>query len=161
MSDHLPVLGWKEQVSLPDWGIRRLRAKLDTGARSSALHVDGYRAVGHHTDAGQRLPVLRFHVLVGPRAAPRRAEVTCPVLEFRVVRDSGADAEERPVVRTRLVIGPVDCITDVTITDRSGMNFRMLIGRSTVAGRCLVDPGRGYLQTPAPPRREARPAADG
>lgn len=160
MPDDLPTLGWKEQVSFPEWGIRRLRAKLDTGARTSALHVEDYRVVGHHSSRGERLPVLRFHVLVGPRTRPRRVEITTPVLDFRVVRDSGAESEERPVVRTRLVIGPVDCVTEITITDRSGMNFRMLVGRSTVAGRCLIDPGHGYLHTPTPPRHP-HPDRDG
>lgn len=155
MSDPaLPVLGWKEQVALPDWGIARLRAKLDTGARSSALHVEDVAEIGTHEQDGQTLPVLRFHILVGSRDDPDRREIDAPAHGFKVVRDTGAKAERRPVVRTRLVCGPLDLTTDVTITDRSGMNFRMLIGRLTMEGRCLVDPANGYLHTPAPPSRQ-------
>jgi hypothetical protein len=64
-----------------------------------------------------------------------------------VVRDTGARAERRPVVRTRIVCGPVDTTAEITLTDRSGMIFRMLLGRLTLEGRCLVDPAHGYLTT--------------
>lgn len=155
----LPVLGWKEQGSLPDLGVARLRMKLDTGARSSALHVEDLAFVGEHSVDGERLPVLRFHVLVGSRDEPRRQLVEVPAAGWRVVRDTGAKAERRPVVRTRLVCGPVDTLADVTITSRHGMNFRMLLGRLTLEGRCLVDPGRGYIHSPRPPRRNREPGA--
>ena len=150
----LPILGWKEQVALPQLGIARLRAKLDTGARSSALHVENLEEIGHHVVDGDRLPVVRFEVLVGSRSAPRRQSVEAPVAAFRVVRDTGAKAERRPVVRTHVVCGPVDIEAEVTLTSRQGMNFRMLLGRLTLEGQCLVDPGHGYLHTPRPPRRK-------
>lgn len=152
-ADPPPVLGWKEQVVLPDWGIDRLRAKLDTGARTSALHVEDQQVVDHHRAGGERLPVVTFHVLVGSRDEPERREVTAPVVGYRVVRDTGARAERRPIVRTRIVIGPVETEADVSLTTRHGMNFRMLIGRLTMEGRCLVDPAHGYLRTPPPPPR--------
>lgn len=150
----LPILGWKEQVALPQLGIARLRAKLDTGARSSALHVENLQEIGHHVVEGDRLPVVRFDVLVGSRSAPRRQTVQVPVTSFKVVRDTGAKAERRPVVRTHVVCGPVDIEAEVTLTSRQGMNFRMLLGRLTLEGQCLVDPGHGYLHTPRPPRRK-------
>lgn len=154
--DVLPVLGWKEQVSLPEWGIDRIRGKLDTGARTSALHVEDEEVVDHHEHGGERLPVVTFHVLVGSREDPHRHEVTTPVLGYKVVRDTGAKAERRPVVRTRIVIGPVDTEAEITLTTRHGMNFRMLIGRLTMQGHCTVDPAHGYLHTPAPPARRPR-----
>ncbi len=153
MTAPLPVLGWKEQVALPEWGIDRLRGKLDTGARTSALHVEDDEVVDHHEHEGDRLPVVTFHVLVGNRDDPHRHEVTAPVVGYKVVRDTGAKAERRPVVRTRIVIGPVDTEADITLTTRHGMNFRMLVGRLTMQGLCVVDPAHGYLHTPRPPRR--------
>lgn len=153
MPDRVPVLGWKEHVALPDWGISRLRAKLDTGARTSALHVEDQEVVDHHEHEGARLPVVTFHVLVGSRDDPERYEVTAPIVGYKVVRDTGAKAERRPVVRTRIVLGPVDTEADVTLTTRHGMNFRMLIGRLTMQGHCIVDPAHGYLLTPRPPPR--------
>lgn len=153
----LPVLGWKEQVALPAWGIDRLRGKLDTGARTSALHVEDEEVVDHHDVDGERFPVVTFHVLVGSRDEPQRHEVTTPVVGYKVVRDTGAKAERRPVVRTRLVIGPLDTEAEITLTTRHGMNFRLLVGRLAMHGRCLVDPTHGYLHTPTPPRRRRPP----
>ena len=144
----LPVLGWKEQVHLPEWGLE-LRGKLDTGARSSALHVTELEEAGDRVDpdTGHRLPVVRFDVVLGTRASPRHHEVQAVVVAHRRVRDTGARAELRPVVRTRVLCGPIDTVTDISLTDRSGMNFRMLLGRLILAGRCVVDPSRGYLAT--------------
>lgn len=147
----LPVLGWKEQVALPEWGIRRLRAKLDTGARSSALHVADLEVVGSHVLGDEELPVLRFAVVLGRGDRAPRREVTAPAVGFRTVRDTGARAEERPVVRTRVVCGPLDRHTDVTVTNRTGMNFRMILGRTALEGICVVDPRHGYVVSPPPP----------
>lgn len=149
----LPVLGWKERAALPAWGIRRLRAKLDTGARSSALHVTGLEQIDEVTDASGTRALLRFTIVLGREPNALRRTVTAPALDWRTVRDTGANAELRPVVRTRVVCGPIDREVDVTLTDRTGMNFRIILGRTTLAGACLVDPDRGYLVTPAPPRR--------
>lgn len=150
----LPVLGWKEHVSLPEWGLE-LRAKLDTGARSSALHVTELVELGEHRDpaTGRPLPVVRFDVVLGTRRAPEHHEVEAPIVGHRRVRDTGARAEERPVVRTRIVCGPLDVRADITLTDRTGMNFRMLLGRLTLEHRCLVDPAHGYVLTEPPGRR--------
>jgi hypothetical protein len=145
-SDGLPVLGWKEHVELPDWGLR-LRGKLDTGARSSALHVTSLEEVGVHDAEGHLMPVVRFDVVLGRRDAPRHHEIEAPVVGHKVVRDTGARAERRPVVRTRVVCGPLDTHADITLTDRSGMIFRMLLGRLTLEGHCVVDPAHGYLVT--------------
>lgn len=150
----LPVLGWKEQVVLPQWGIR-VRGKLDTGARSSALHVERLEVVGEQDVDGEPVPVVNFDVLVGSRDAPDVRSLTSPTVGRRRVRDTGAKAEDRYVIRTRIVCGPVDTEADVTLTSRAGMNFRMLLGRLTLEGHCVVDPARGYLHTDRPPKRTA------
>lgn len=141
----LPVLGWKERVSLPEWDLD-LRAKLDTGARSSALHVAKLVEIGPDPD-GDGHSVVRFDVVLGTKHRPEHHEVEATVVGHKVVKDTGARAERRPVVRTRIMCGPLDAVADVTLTDRSGMNFRMLVGRRALEGRCVVDPGRGYLVT--------------
>jgi hypothetical protein len=155
-TEPLPILGWKEQAAMPEWGISRLRAKLDTGARTSALHVEDIETIDEHDLDGETLPVVRFHVLVGNRDEPERVEVETPIVRYKVVRDTGAKAERRPVVRTRIVLGPVDTEAEITLTTRHGMNFRMLIGRLTMEGHCVVDPHHGYLHTPRPPKRAPR-----
>lgn len=156
MRSALPVLGWKEQVALPDLGVPRLRAKLDTGARSSALHVEDLAQVGTTEVDGAEVPLLSFVVLSGRRDAPTRHEVRAPALARKLVRDTGGVQEDRPVVRTRVICGPVDVIAEVTLTSRDLMNFRMLLGRLTLQDACVVDPALGYLHTPEPPARTAR-----
>ena len=147
LDDELPVLGWKEHVRLPEWDLE-LRAKLDTGARSSALHVTALEEVGRQREGnGEVVPVVRFDVVIGRKHDPEHHEVEAPVVGHKLVRDTGARSERRPVVRTRIVCGPLDTVTEITLTDRSGMNFRMLLGRLALDGRCLVDPGTGYLAT--------------
>jgi hypothetical protein len=144
----LPVLGWKEHVWLPEWDLR-LRGKLDTGARSSALHVSSLEEVSaeRHPETGEPVTLVRFDVVLGPKSRPEHHPVEAVVSGHKIVKDTGARAESRPVVRTRIVCGPIDTIADVTLTDRSGMNFRMLLGRLTLERHCLVDPAHGYLVT--------------
>jgi hypothetical protein len=176
-----PVFGWREHVALPEWGIPKLRAKLDTGARTSALHVEDYEELAPVDPAGRpsvdavptsawsleaggadvsaldpTLPIVRFHVLTGPRDRPRRVEVVTSVVAHSLVRDTRARPEERPVIRTRIVCGPMDTVADVSLTDRSGMNFRMLLGRTALAGHALVDPAEGFHVTDPPRRTRAR-----
>lgn len=150
----LPVLGWKEEASLPEWGIDRLRVKLDTGAKTSAIHVSAMDVIGHHQIAGVRLPILDL-VIPLSRVNPQRvARTRAKVIGYKSVRDTGAVLERRPVVRTRLICGPVDTDIDVTVTDRSGMIFRMILGRQALAGNAVVDSEQGYTTL----RRKKRPA---
>lgn len=135
------VLGWKEHVAIPEWGLR-LRAKLDTGARTSALHVRDLELEGGDIVPGHR---VRFDVVLGTRSRPEHHPIETVIVGRRRVRDTGARAEQRAVVRTRLIVGEIDTEADITLTDRSGMNFRMLLGRTTLAGHCVVDPSHGYL----------------
>lgn len=152
----LPVLGWKEEAALPEWGIGRLRVKLDTGAKTSAIHVSEMDVVGHHTVHGEHLPVLDIVIPLSRVNPERVARTRVEVVGYKSVRDTGAVLERRPVVRTRLVLGPVDADIDVTVTDRSGMIFRMILGRTALAGRAAVDPAQGYTtlhRSPGPARR--------
>ncbi|CAN5293123.1 MAG: ATP-dependent zinc protease [Euzebyales bacterium] len=152
----LPVLGWKEEADLPDWGVFGLRVKLDTGARTSAVHVRHMEVIGRHHRGGQRLPVLRLVIPLSRVHHGRHVLVDAPVVGYKNVRDTSAKAERRPVVRTRLVCGPLDREIDVTVTDRSGMIFRMILGRQALAGQVLVDAGRGYTTRAAAATRKAR-----
>jgi hypothetical protein len=148
----LPILGWKEDAALPDWGVPRLRVKLDTGAKTSAIHVQTVETIGDHLLDGQTLPVVRLTIPLSRLYADRTITVDAPVVGYKSVRDTSATAERRPVVRTRLVCGPLDREIDVTVTDRTGMIFRMILGRQALAGHVLVDPDKGYTT-----RRAAHP----
>jgi hypothetical protein len=132
--------GWKEFVALPDWGVRRLRAKLDTGARTSVLDVarcDLERVGGALT--------ARLHVALSRRRPGRAVVVEAPVLGLVVVTNSGGTPQQRPVVEATLRLGPVERRIRLTPADRSGMRFRMLLGREALAGAVVVDVGSAYL----------------
>lgn len=152
----LPVLGWKEEASLPEWGIARLRVKLDTGAKTSAIHVSEMTVVGHHEVDGERLPVLDLVIPLSRINPDRVARTRTKVIGYKSVRDTGAVLERRPVVRTRLVCGPVDTDIEVTVTDRSGMIFRMILGRQALSGNAVVDPEQGYTTLRRKPRSRRR-----
>jgi hypothetical protein len=134
------VIGWTEFVELPDWGIPRLKAKVDTGARTSALHVDSLR----------RLPDgrVRFEVVLHRRRADRRVTVEAPVLRQTRVRSSTGVYRRRHVVPVRIRLGHVDKVIEVSLVSRDQMIFRMLLGRSAFSGDFLIDASRQCVQDP-------------
>ncbi len=142
-------VGWVEQVGLPGLGIERLKAKIDTGARTSALHVARMRTVG--TGAGpHRRPILAITVPGGGRGR-RPHVVRAAVREFVVVRDSSGRTERRPVIETVLRLGPIERRIAVTLTNRGDMLFPMLIGRTALGPGVVVDPSRRHLLGGAKP----------
>ena len=131
-------LGWREWAGLPDLDIRAIRAKLDTGARTSSLHVESIEIAD---EAG--IQIARFGVRVRRRAAAVRTCVA-PVVDRRRVTDSGGHRSERWFVRTRLALAGAEYEIDINLTDRGGMLFPLLLGRSALDGRFRVDPGVSY-----------------
>jgi hypothetical protein len=139
-SGKLLTFGWREWVSLPELGIARIKAKIDTGARTSALHafeVKPYRENGRDRVEFRMHPVQKNNDTV----------VTCTadVLDRRKVTDSGGHSEERFVIRTELKIGRYHWPIEATLTARDDMLFRMLLGRTAMKGRALVNPARSYV----------------
>jgi hypothetical protein len=135
------TLGWRERLALPQLGIDLLKAKLDTGARSSSLHVDAL-AVCEREGATW----LRFSMTVGSRHHPRAVECEAPALDRRVVIDTGGHGSERWFVRTDVLIAGRRFPIEVSLTDRRHMLFPMLLGRSALFGRFAVDPSLSYTQ---------------
>lgn len=141
-----PVIGWREWIGLPGTGIDRVKAKIDTGARSSSLHAEGLEELERE---GERF--LRFTVYPDQRSRKREYRVEAPLVDSRTVRSSSGVAERRPVVRIEVQMGPERFPIEVTLTRRDRMGFRMLLGRTAIRGRFVVDPGRSFLQAlPAP-----------
>ena len=144
-------LGWREWVSLPELGIGHVKAKVDSGARTSALHTFSLET---YVEGDTKWARFGVHPL-----QRRQDEVWCtaPVVDVRTVRDSGGHEEERVVIETKLSIGELQKTIEVTLTDRDNMGFRMLLGRTAIRGDFLIDPGRSYLVGAKPPRRVRKP----
>jgi hypothetical protein len=135
------AIGWKEYVDLPDWDLRRIKAKVDTGARTSVLDVAGYDLV----EVPGRGLVARLRLVLHRKHPERVTVVEAPVLRMVHVRNSGGVQEQRPLLETTLRLGPVCKRIRLTITNRAHMRFRMLLGRHALAGDFVVDVGQKYL----------------
>lgn len=149
-------IGWVESVSLPALGVERLRAKIDTGARTSALHVTSMKIVGT-TSGPHRRPILELTVPGGGRrVGAKPGPVRVQVREHVLVKDTSGHTERRPVIETTLRLGTVQRRIRVTLTNRGDMLFPMLIGRTALGPDVLVDPARRSLLQP-PHRRPTKP----
>lgn len=152
MARPLVLVGWRERVVLPDLGGIRLRAKIDTGAATSALHVENLE---FFQKGGKRH--VRFHPPT-PDDHPSPIVAEALVREFREVRSSNGRTETRCVIATRIVIGSQNIRAEVTLTNRDDMAYPMLIGRGALRiGRLGVDPAKSWLAgDPAwPPQTKA------
>lgn len=143
------LLGWREWIALPDLGLPAVRAKIDSGARSSALHVD---ASWRFTERGA--PWVGFRLSDDGRGAAR-LEAFAPVHDTRDVIDSGGHRTRRLFIRTRLALAGIEREIEINLTDRRGMLFPMLLGRTAMTRVFTVDPARSYLH--GRPARQAGP----
>jgi hypothetical protein len=136
----LTPLGWKEWVGLPDLNIPKIKAKVDTGARTSALHA--YFVEPYHKGAD-----LWVRFGIHPNQGDTDTELICsaPVLDKRNVTDSGGHAEQRYVIATTILVGQLPRKVEITLTNRDAMKFRMLLGRTGLNGIFCVNPEAAYL----------------
>jgi hypothetical protein len=134
------TIGWREWVELPQLGIAQIKAKVDTGARTSAIHA--FELV---TEERQDGVWVRFGMHPDQRSEENVIWCEAPVKDSRTVRDSGGHEEERLVIETCVRLGNREWPIEATLTSRDNMGFRMLLGRTAIRGYYAVDPGRSYL----------------
>lgn len=134
------LVGWREWVELPGLGLKCVKAKIDTGARTSCLHayqITPFREGGRYR--------VRFGIHPVQRNKTVRAECVADVLDRRMVSDSGGHRERRYVIETTVRMAGEEWPIELTLTDRDTMLFRMLLGRTAMRGRLLIDPASSFL----------------
>jgi len=134
------AVGWREWVALPSLGIPRIKAKIDTGARTSALH-----AFYVDTFTSKHIAKVRFAIHPLQRNTKKIIECEAELIDYRWVSDSGGHREKRYVVHTLLTVGSYTWPIEITLTNRDTMRFRMLLGRTALGKFWVVHPSQSYL----------------
>ena len=129
-------MGWREWVGLPSFGVDKIKVKVDSGARTSALHVSHLKVKGRK---------LTFRIHPDQNDADPFVEVAAHVYEYRWIKSSNGIRDKRPVIRTSLKIGEDEHTIELTLVNRDLMGFRMLLGREAVRNKFLINPGRSFL----------------
>ncbi len=135
------IIGWREWVALPEFGIDKIKAKVDTGARTSALHafaLTPYKE-GHNNK-------IRFDIHPIQHNANKVITCVADIIDKRWVCDSGGHREERYVVSTPIILADQTWLIEITLTERDSMLFRMLLGRSAIRKRFTVNPARSFIK---------------
>lgn len=136
----LPVIGWREWIVLPEIGITRIKAKIDTGARSSALHAFDIK-----TFEIDGKPMVKFKVNPKQRDTNLIVIAEAELIDKRNIRSSSGEAELRPVILTEVNLMNKKWTIELTLTNREFMGFRMLLGRQAVQKNFLINPSKSYL----------------
>ncbi len=141
MAEQLAGLGWREYIGLPELGISRVKAKIDTGARTSCIHAFSVESFEKDGESWVRFGVH-------PNQKDTVTELWCEakVVDCRPVTDSGGHTEMRYVISSKLVVGEYAFDAELTLSNRDNMRFRMLLGRTAMRNRFVVDSGKSYLQ---------------
>lgn len=138
--DLMVIVGWREWISLPELNISRIKTKIDTGARTSALHAFRLECFEENN-----ISKVRFFIHPYQRKSKPNIECIANLKEMRWVMDSGGHREERPVIETIFSIGEYTWPIEITLTSRDDMRFRMLLGRMAMVKKMLVNPTKSYL----------------
>lgn len=135
-----PLVGWREWVGLPELGAPRIKAKIDTGAKTSAIHAFRVQVV-------KRGGVEYAEFYLHPNQQRKKPEIFCsaPVIDRRSIKSSSGQVEKRLIIRTRLSIGGREFPIDLSLANRDSMGFRLLLGRDVLRKKFLINPGASFL----------------
>ena len=136
------IIGWREWIDLPDLGIKGIKAKVDTGARSSALHAYDLKI-----EKSGRKEYAKFKVHPDQDDNKKFKKCRAEIIEYRKVKSSNGQTELRPVIMSTVFLHNETWETEITLTNRDQMGFRMLLGRASFKRRYLVDVSKSYLGT--------------
>ncbi len=148
----LKIVGWREWVAFPEFGGPSVRAKVDTGARTSAIHA---RNVKITMREGRE--IAEFDIYPHQRDSQTVLHCRAPIVARRRIRNSGGDVQDRVIVRTTIRLGEDVFEIDLSLTRRDQMGYRMLLGRRALKKRYVVDSGRSYVQGPSKSGRRRKP----
>jgi hypothetical protein len=145
------TVGWREWVGLPDLGVHAIKAKIDTGARTSALHA-------YAIEPFRRRGALWLRFVLQPMQQSDASKVACEAraIDQRTVRNSGGGVEKRYIITTLLSIGGEQWPIELALANRDQMGFRMLLGRTALESRAVIEPGRSFLLGGTPARLRRR-----
>ena len=146
------IIGWREWISFPDLGIGHVKAKIDTGARTSALHAE---KISYVTRCG--VAWVRFVVHPLQRNATVRVHCEAPLLEHRTIRSSTGHQEVRPMIETTIAVRGAIYPVEITLAQRDVMGFRLLLGRQAIRDHFLIDAGHSFLGGRRKKKRKKKP----
>ncbi len=144
-------IGWREWVGLPELGVAGIKAKIDTGARTSALHawnIEPFRRSGSLW--------VRFEIHPMQRSEARKVICEARAIDERTVRNSGGGVERRYIIKTEISLGESTWPIELALTNRDQMGFRMLLGRTALGRQILIVPSRSFLASPRSPLKPRR-----
>lgn len=137
---NLTTIGWREWISFPEWGINNIKVKVDTGAKTSSIH-----AIELEYFMQDSKQWVRFSINPWQMTSADKIQISAPVNSFKEVKSSSGCIEKRPVVKTAISVSGIRIHVDLTLTNRSDMGFRMLLGRDAMKKHFLIIPGKSYL----------------
>ena len=138
--NHKIIIGRLESITLPDLGIEDLQVRVDTGAKTSSLHVDNMKKKivdGIHK--------VTFDIHPDAHNVDRIVTCTAPISDIRKIKSSNGTSEQRYVIETTVILGSESWKIEITLTDRSDMSYLMLFGREAIGTRFLIDPSKVFL----------------
>lgn len=146
-----PTIGWREWLSLPDFAVSKIKVKIDTGARTSSLHVTNLKNRKY-----KNKEFVYFNVHPDQDSAKPSIPCRAELIEYRKVKSSNGHTSLRPVISTTFSFGELSWVGELTLVNRDLMGFRMLLGREALRNHYIIDPAKSYLMGKAPLKKRNR-----